>query len=412
METQGRPVDDVLAELDLARSKDPDPHGAHLFGLTYPTGDSEIERLCHAVHDRMLYSNALNPFRFPEQSRLSEEVVRGVAGLVHLPREGGGTTTSGGTESILMAVLVARQRARARGIERPVVVAPASAHPAYAKAAHFLDLDYRQAPLDPATLAVDLDALRGLVDDCTALVVASAFSYPHGVMDDVASVAALAAEHGAGCHVDACVGGMVLPFLDADLPAWDFSVPGVTSMSVDLHKYGFVPKGCSVVLHALPDWAGHQWFVYDQWPAGLYGSPAVAGAKSAAPVLAAWAVMQHLGLDGYRRVVAGMVETAGRIREGFESVDGVEVNGSPVGTVLSWRSDRPELSLYAAADLMEQRGWYLNRLTGTNGGAPGLHVMVSPAHEHVIDQLVPDFVDCCEDAVRAGAQSDDAGRYA
>jgi glutamate/tyrosine decarboxylase-like PLP-dependent enzyme len=205
---------------------------------------------------------------------------------------------------------------------------------------------------------------------------------------------------------------MVLPFLDADLPAWDFSVPGVTSMSVDLHKYGFVPKGCSVVLHALPDWAGHQWFVYDQWPAGLYGSPAVAGAKSAAPVLAAWAVMQHLGLDGYRRVVAGMVETAGRIREGFESVDGVEVNGSPVGTVLSWRSDRPELSLYAAADLMEQRGWYLNRLTGTNGGAPGLHVMVSPAHEHVIDQLVPDFVDCCEDAVRAGAQSDDAGRYA
>jgi len=408
----GRPVDDVLSELDAARSSDPDPHGAHLFGLTYPTGDPELERLVHAVHDRMLYSNALNPFRFPEQSRLSEEVVREVSSLVNLPRGGGGTTTSGGTESILMAVLVARQRARARGVERPVVVAPASAHPAYAKAAHFLDLDYRSAPLDPGTLTVDVDALRGLVDERAALVVASAFSYPHGVLDDVASVAALAAEVGAGCQVDACVGGMVLPFLEDQPAPWDFRVPGVTSMSVDLHKYGFVPKGCSVVLHALPDWAGHQWFVYDQWPAGLYGSPAVAGAKSAAPVIAAWAVMQHLGRDGYRALVASMMRTAAQLRDGFESCDGVVVNGTPAGTVLSWRSERPDVSLFALADLMEQRGWFLNRLTGTGGGEPGLHVMVSPAHAGVLDSLLPDLVDCYEEVVRTGSSSADAGRYA
>lgn len=412
MKAQGRPVDEVLAELDEARGKDPDPHGAHLFGLTYPTGDAEIERLTHAVHDRLLYSNALNPFRFPEQSRLAEEVVRAVGGLVSLPSGGGGSTTSGGTESILMAVLVARQRARARGVERPVVVAPASAHPAYAKAAHFLDLDYRQAPLDPASLTVDLDALRGLVDERAALVVASAFSYPHGVMDDVAAVAAIAAEAGAGCHVDACVGGMVLPFLPEPLAPWDFRVPGVTSMSVDLHKYGYVPKGCSVVLHRDGDWAGHQWFVYDQWPAGLYGSPAVAGAKSAAPVIAAWAVLDHLGRDGFERILAGLLETSRLIREGFESCDGVVINGSPVGMILSWRSERPHVSLYAVADLMEARGWWLNRLTGTNGGEPGLHVMVSPAHAGVLDQLIPDFVDCYEDVVRTGASSSDAGRYA
>lgn len=412
METHGRPVDDVLAELDAARASDPDPHGAHLFGLTYPTGDLEIERLTHAVHDRLLYSNALNPFRFPEQSRLSEEVVREVSRLVSMPRGGGGSTTSGGTESILMAVLVARQRARARGVARPVVVAPASAHPAYAKAAHFLDLDFRQAPLDPSSLAVDLHALQGLVDERTALVVASAFSYPHGVNDDVVAVAALAAESGAGCHVDACVGGMVLPFL-ADPPApWDFGVPGVTSMSVDLHKYGFVPKGCSVVLHRDGDWAQHQWFVYDQWPAGVYGSPAVAGAKSAAPVIAAWAVLQHLGREGFEKVVAAMLATARQIRDGVESCDGVVLNGAPVATILSWRSERPDLSLFAVADALERKGWYLNRLTGTNGGEPGLHVMVSPAHAGVLDQLLPDFVDSYEEVVRTGAASGDAGRYA
>lgn len=409
---QGRPVDDVLAELDVARGSDPDPHGAHLFGLTYPTGDPEIERLTHAVHDRLLYSNALNPFRFAEQSRLSEDVVREVGRLVALPGGGGGSTTSGGTESILMAVLVARQRARARGVERPVVIAPASAHPAYAKAAHFLDLDYRQAPLDPASLTVDLDALRGLVDERAALVVASAFSYPHGVLDDVEAVAAIAADAGAGCHVDACVGGMVLPFLAEPVAPWTFDVPGVTSMSVDLHKYGFVPKGCSFVLDRDGDWAQHQWFVYDQWPAGLYGSPAVAGAKSAAPVIAAWAVLQHLGRSGFERIVASMLETGRGIRGGFESCDGVVVNGSPVGTVLSWRSERPDGSLFAVADLMEGRGWFLNRLTGTNGGQAGLHVMVSPAHAGVLDQLLPDFVDCYEEVVRTGASSEDAGRYA
>jgi glutamate/tyrosine decarboxylase-like PLP-dependent enzyme len=416
MDASGRPVDEVLAELDEARAAEPDPHGAHLFGLTYPTGDAELERLTHAVHDRMLYSNALNPFRFPEQARLAETVVRSVGDLVHLPGDGGGSTTSGGTESILMASLVARGRARARGVERGAIVAPTSAHPAYAKAAHLLDLDFVPVPIDESTFCVDLDALRGTVDDRTALVVASAFSYPHGVLDDVAAVAAIAAENGANCHVDACVGGMVLPFAERagvrEVPAWDFRVPGVTSMSVDLHKYGYVPKGCSVVLHRSPDWAGHQWFVYDRWPAGLYGSPAVAGAKSAAPVLAAWAVMRHLGLDGYTRIVADLLATTEQLRAGIEGVEGCRVLGDPVGSILSWASDDPALDLYAVGDAMEARGWFLNRLTGSGGGPAGLHVMVSPKHSQVLDALVADLRDASAQVRAQGLTSDDAGRYA
>jgi glutamate/tyrosine decarboxylase-like PLP-dependent enzyme len=416
MDMTGRPVDEVLAELDDARGREPDPHGAHLFGLTYPTGSAEIERLTHAVHDRMLYSNALNPFRFPEQARMVGELVSDVGALVNLPHGGGGSTTSGGTESILMACLVARGRARARGVERPVIVAPASAHPAYAKAAHFLGLDYRSVPLVDDSLAVDLDELRDLVDERTALVVASAFSYPHGVMDDVAGVAAIAGEYGAGCHVDACVGGMVLPFAERAgervLPDWDFRVPGVTSMSVDLHKYGYVPKGCSVVLHRDGDWAGHQWFVYDQWPAGIYGSPAVAGAKSAAPALAAWAVMRHLGVDGYTEIVRGLLATAARLRAGVEAHDGIVVNGDPVGTILSWRSESTGLDLYALGDALERRGWFFNRLTGTGGGKPGLHVMVSPAHAAVLDVLLADVSASCAEVLSSGAVSENSGRYA
>ena len=409
-------VDEVLAELDDATGREPDPHGAHLFGLTYPTGSADLERLTHAVHDRMLYSNALNPFRFPEQARMVGELVSDVGALVNLPGAGGGSTTSGGTESILMACLVARGRARARGVGRPVIVAPASAHPAYAKAAHFLDLDYRSVPLVEDSLAVDLDALRGLVDERTALVVASAFSYPHGVMDDVVAVAGIAAESGAGCHVDACVGGMVLPFAELagvrTLPEWDFRVPGVTSMSVDLHKYGYVPKGCSVVLQRDGDWAGHQWFVYDQWPAGIYGSPAVAGAKSAAPALAAWAVMQHLGVDGFTEIVRGLLATADRLKDGLVAHDGISTNGDPVGTILSWRSELDGLDLYALGDALERRGWFFNRLTGTGGGKPGLHVMVSPAHASVLDDLLADVSASYAEVLTSGAVSDNSGRYA
>ncbi len=416
MDDSGRTVDDVLAELDEARGREPDPHGAHLFGLTYPTGRDDIESLTHAVHDRMLYSNALNPFRFPEQARLAGDVVSDVGSLVNLPVGGGGSTTSGGTESILMACLVARGRARARGIPRSAIVAPASAHPAYAKAAHLLDLDYRVVPLREGSLGVDVEAARELVDERTALVVASAYSYPHGVMDDVAAMAAIAADSGSGCHVDACVGGMVLPFAERggmrSLRPWDFRVPGVTSMSIDLHKYGYVPKGCSVVLHRDPDWAQHQWFVYDQWPAGIYGSPAVAGAKSAAPVLAAWAVLRHLGRDGFTDIVRDLLATSEAIRDGFATVDGVAVTGDPIGTILSWHSTREDLDLYAIGDAMEARGWFLNRLTGNGGGPPGLHVMVSPAHAAVLPALLADFGASRDEVHSSGSTSSNAGRYA
>jgi len=385
----GTPVAAVLADLDGRLARDPEAHGARLFGLVYPTGLDELEDLLAAVNRRYLFHNALNPFRFPEIAALEADVVQMTGGLLHLDADagGGGSMTSGGTESILMSMLVNRARARARGVARPQILVPVSAHPAYAKAAHYFDMDVVRVPLDGRYRA-DVDAAAGLIGPETAVVVASAFSYPYGVMDPVADLAALAATHGAGCHVDACIGGFVLPFLEAlgvDVPPWDFRVPGVTEISADVHKYGFAPKGASVVLHRDADWFGHQVFLYDDWPSGMYGSPGVAGARSAAPIATAWAVLHHLGRSGYVEIARGLRATTLAFRDALDAIPELALVGDPIGPVMAFTSTAVDPEGIGVA--MDARGWHLNRIVDP----PGLHVMLSPAHAGVLEPLIADL---------------------
>lgn len=385
----GRDAAAVLADLDDRQAREPDVHGSRLFGLVYPTGREDLEHLMLEVHRRYVFGNALNPFKFPELAALESDVVDHVGALLHVPPGGGGAMTSGGTESILMSMLVNRERAKARGIQHPTIVAPISAHPAYAKAAHYFGLEVLRVPLD-ADYRADVSAAADLVGPDTAVVIASAFNYPYGIMDPVAELAAIATEHGAGCHVDACVGAFVLPFLERlrhDVPLWDFRVDGVTEISADVHKYGYVPKGASVVLHRDDDWFGHQAFVYDQWPSGLYGSAAMAGARPAAPIATAWAVLTHLGIDGYTEIMRGLMETVAKVRAAVDAMPDVEVVGDPIGPVLALRSDT--IDLYAVGDVMDAKGWNLNR----NVDPPGLHLMLSPVHAEAVDDLIADLTD-------------------
>ena len=384
-----RSAAEVLEELDALQRSDPDVHGKRLFGLVYPTGREDIESLVHEVYNRFLFANALNPLRFPAQAQIERDVITMAGDLVHRPssEHHGGSMTSGGTESILMSMLVNRERARARGVERPQILAPASAHPAYAKAAHYFDMDYVRVPLDHGFRA-DVGAARTLINERTCVVVGSAFSYPHGVIDPIEELAALAGAHGIGCHVDACIGGFVLPFMEMlgrPVAPWDFRVDGVTEISMDVHKYGYVPKGASVVLHRDDDWIWLQTFFYEQWGSGLYATPAIAGARAAAPIVAAWAVMQYLGTEGYRELVGDLLLTTDRVRRGIEAIGGIDVVGDPVGPVLAMRSDT--MDLYAVADVMDERGWHLNR----NTDPYGLHLMLSPAHRDVVDALLADL---------------------
>jgi glutamate/tyrosine decarboxylase-like PLP-dependent enzyme len=355
----------------------------------YPSGREDIEQLIHAVYERYLFSNALNPLRFAAQASMEREVIAMAGDLVHrgATEHHGGAMTSGGTESILMSMLVNRERARAKGVERPQILAPLSAHPAYAKAAHYFDMEFVPIPLDGSYRA-DIAQARQLMTDRTCVVVASAYSYPHGIMDPVEDLAALAHEHGVGCHVDACIGGFVLPFMEMlgrDVPPWDFRVQGVTEISMDVHKYGYVPKGASVVLHRDDDWLWYQTFFYDQWGSGLYATPAIAGARAAAPIVAAWAVMKHLGVEGYKEIVSELLATVSYFREGMAAIGGIEIVGEPIGPLLALRSDT--VDLYAVADVLDERGWHLNR----NTEPYGLHLMLSPAHRDVIDELLGDL---------------------
>ena len=396
----------VLSELERRRSLDPDIHGGRLFGLVYPSGRHDVEALIHDVYEEFIFHNALNPLRFPELNGIEREVIQMTADLLNrTPTERhAGSVTSGGTESILMSMLVNRARAHARGITEPEILAPASAHPAYAKAGHYFGMKLVQIPLDE-NFRADVSAARELVNPNTAVIVANAYSYPHGAMDPVEDLAALAAEHGIACHVDACIGGFVLPFMEKlgiEIPLWDFRVPGVTEISVDIHKYGFAPKGSSVILHRDDDWAWLQTYFYSEWGSGLYATPAIAGARAAAPIVASWAIMKYLGVEGFTEITATLVDATNRLRSALSAIDGLDIVGDPVGPLLALSSET--LDLFGIGDELEKRGWHVNR----NSDPRGLHLMLSPVHAPLIDQLIEDIRGA---VANHGASTSDEVRY-
>lgn len=389
----GVPVADVLAELVGLTRDDADWRAGRTFSLVYHADDEELSRLHDEIGRRFLAENALNPFAFPSLGRMEHEVVAAAAALTHLV-DGSGTMSSGGTESIFLAVHVARECARERGVASPAIVVPATAHPAFAKACHYLDVEERRVPVG-ADLRADPEAMAAALDERVVLLVASAPCYPYGVIDPVTEVAALAAGHGLLCHVDACLGGWLLPFweqLGEPVPPWDFRVPGVTSLSADVHKYGYAFKGASVVLHRDPEMVRRQWFLFDDWPGGLYGSATTAGTRPAAPIAGAWATIRHLGADGYLAKARVVRDTTRRVLEGIGAVPGLEVTGRPDLSVFEFGSTTLEVG--AVGDVMDERGWHLDRQQG------GLHLMVSPYHAHVVDRFLADLREAVATAPR------------
>jgi sphinganine-1-phosphate aldolase len=392
---RGRPVDDLITELRGGRGDDADWRRGRTFSLVYNAADADLERLHEAVAAEYLHENYLNPFAFPSLLRMEREVVAMGADLLHgNPR--GGKLTSGGTESLFLAVQVARDHARAtRGITEPSIVLPSTAHPAFAKACHYLDVEEVRVPVG-ADGRADVAGTLAAVDERTALVAGSAPCYPFGVVDPIPELASLAAEQGALCHVDACLGGWLLPFLERlgePIPPWDFRVGGVTSVSADVHKYGWCFKGASLLVHRDEDQLRRQYFLFDGWPGGLYGSATTAGTRPAAPIAAAWATVSHLGLDGYVRLADQVRVVAQRFRGGIDGIQGIHVTGDPVPGVLQIAADTDPgtgaavLDIGAVGDVMDDRGWHLDRQQG------GLHAILSPSHLAVADEFLADLAD-------------------
>ena len=350
---QGSTLEAVMDRLRSLQVKDGDYHNARTWGLIYNAGP-EVDAVVQAAGGHVLLENALNPLVFPSLKVMQRDVISMSAGILNGGDDVGGAMTSGGTESIFMAVKTARDRARAeRGIERGRLIIPRTAHPAFIKAAHLLDVEWVHMPLgeDLRTRAADLEPL---ITENTMLAVGSAPAYPFGMIDPIPEMAAIASSRGIPFHVDACLGGFMLPWVERlgkTLPAWDFRVPGVTSMSADLHKYGYAIKGASVVLHRPKANLRYQVFMFADWPGGIYGTQAFLGTKPAAPIAAAWAVLNFLGEEGYLRLAQQTLDATSKLIAGVESIAGVHIWGQPDMTVVALGSR--EHDVFAIGDRLE-----------------------------------------------------------
>lgn len=387
---QGRSRDEVLAALDELRGADADWRSGRTFSLVYWAGDDVLE-VAKAAALRCFSENALNPMAFPSLRKMETQVVGMVASLLSHP-DAAGTLTSGGTESILLMVKSARDHARATRPEvtRPRMLLPVTAHPAFVKAAKYFDVEPVFVPVGP-DLRADAAAARELCTGEVILVVGSAPCWPYGVIDPIAELAALAQERGILCHVDACVGGLLLPFaerLGTPLAPFDFRVPGVTSMSADLHKYGWTAKGASTLLWRTRELRQRQFLVHADWPGGLFGSPSMPGTRPGGPIAAAWAVMNYLGMEGYLERARTTLETAAALREGIARVDGLRVLGAPPVSVFA--VEGVDLDVYALADRLTGLGYFLDR----QQRPPSIHFAVTPAHAPHVEQILGDLRDC------------------
>ncbi len=385
---QGRGADELRAVVGEWHGDDIDWRGGRAFSLVFNYDDAELERLQHFVADTFLHDNALNPFKYPSLVRMEEEVV-GVAAELFGTDPNAGTMSSGGTESIFLAVYTAREEARDRGVVEPKMVLASTAHPAFTKAANYLSIEEVRVPVAD-DLRADPTAMAAEIDERTALVVVSAPCYPYGVIDPVADIAALASDAGVLCHVDACLGGWLLPFweeIGEEVPPWDFAVDGVTSISADIHKYGYCFKGASTVLYRDIEMKRRQHFLFDEWPGGLYGSATTAGTRPASPIAAAWATIQYLGRDGYVAKAELIRQATRGFIDGIAAIDGLEVTGDPDMCVFEFSSTDGADATGAIGDVMDDRGWNLDRQQG------GLHLMVSPGHAPVVEPFLADLAD-------------------
>ena len=401
----GRPRDEVLAALEGCRDREEDRwKEGFASGAVYHGDQGHIDFLsrAYAVHSQ---SNPLHADLWPSTVRFEAEIVAMTGHMLH-GDTAVGTVTSGGTESILLAMKAYRDFARRRrGITRPQMVVPRTAHAAFDKAAEYFGIELVRLPVDAAFRA-DVAAAAAAVNRRTIVIIASAPSFPHGTIDPVSELAALAADRGCGLHVDACLGGFVLPWaeqLGYPVPPFDFRVPGVTSMSADTHKYGYAAKGTTVVLYRDRDLRRCQYFTATDWPGGLYSSPTFSGSRPGGLSAACWAAMMATGESGYLEATRRILETASAIKQGIAGIPGLRLLGDPLW-VIAVASD--QVDIYRVLEEMSHRGWSLNGLQHP----PAMHLAVTL--RHTVPGVAERYLDDLRAAVAAAGGPAEAGRGA
>jgi sphinganine-1-phosphate aldolase len=398
---QGRARDEILADLRGKSAGDTKWREGRVFSLVYHAGE-EHEQLLQQAHALYASTNLLNPMAFGSLKQMEREIIEMAAGLFHGPPTCVGTVTSGGTESILCAVAAYRDRARRRKpwILWPELVVPQTIHPAFDKAAHYFGVKLVKVPVGPDFRA-DVRAMAKAISWKTIGICASAPQYAHGVVDPIEELGVLAKQQKLPLHVDACVGGFILPWLEQlgrRVPVWDFRVAGVTSISADLHKYGYAGKGASVLVWRRIEDMRHQIFVATDFPGGIYASPTMLGTRPGGPIAAAWATLQSFGVDGYREIAARAADAADRFRAGIKATPGLALLGNSDSTIVSYAAIGSEVerdgftpargvNVYALADRMEARGWTVDR----QQRPASIHLTVTANHAGIVDEYLTDL---------------------
>ena len=393
---QGLSKEEILNTLQAFKSRDMDWKAGKVWCYVYNPGEDPAE-VTREAYLSFLTENGLDPTVFPSMLKLETEVVRAVIHLLRGDSNAVGHLTTGGTESIMLSVKTARDKARAEHpeITQPEMVLPKTAHAAFHKAAHYLGVKPVLVDIDPETFKVRAEDMGRALTPNTILLVASAPSYSQGVIDPIGEIGKLAQEKNVLFHVDACVGGLHLSFmrkLGYDVPDFDFTVPGVTSVSTDLHKYGYAAKGCSVIMYRSKDIRKYQIFACTDTTAYTLINPTVLSSKSGGPMAGAWAILNFLGEEGYKKIIQEVQEASRKLIDGINSMDGLQVLGEPVMCMFSFKSD--VINVYQLADEMSKRGWYIQGQFSTPLTPRNLHISVNHGTIHNVDVLLQDLREC------------------
>lgn len=395
---QGLSKQEILNTLQAFKAHDMDWKAGKVWCYVYTPGEDPAD-VTREAYLQFLSENGLDPTVFPSLLKLETDVVRAVIGLLRGDSNAVGHLTSGGTESIMLAVKAARDMARALKphIKEPEMVLPKTAHAAFHKAAHYLCVRPILVDIDPETFQVPAEDMEKAITSNTILLVASAPSYSQGVIDPIVEIGKLAQMKDILFHVDACVGGLHLSFmrkLGYEVPNFDFTVPGVTSISTDLHKYGYAAKGCSVIMYRSREIRKHQIFACTDTTGYTLINPTVLSSRSGGPMAGAWAVLNFLGEEGYKNIVREVQDATRKLIDGINAIDGLEVLGKPAMCMFSFKSD--EVNVYQLADEMNKRGWYIQGQFSTPRTPRNLHISVNHGTIHNVDALLKDLRECVQ----------------
>lgn len=386
---EGLSDESLLKEIEKAGENDINWRGGEVWSLVYHASDNH-KKILQKAHSRYFSTNALSPMAFPSLQKFETEVVAMTIDLFNGDRRCVGSMTSGGTESIMLAVKTYRDWARDKfpEIKEPEMVLPSSAHPAHLKGAKYFDVKSIRVPVDENTHRADVKAMKDALTENTIMLVGSACDFPRGVVDPITDIAALAKEKGLGMHVDSCLGGYMLPFvkkLGYNIPDFDFSVPGVTSMSADVHKYGYGGKGASVLMFRRESLWAKSFYVYPDWEGGIYISTTMRGTRPGGPMAAAWASLKLLGVNGYMKLAKVVMDASEKLMEGIENIPELKILGKPDMSVFSFASDK--IDVYQLGDVLDKKGWHLDRIQYP----AALHMMVNPHHAEIVEPFLNDL---------------------